>query len=44
MDDKANMDDFNHFDTKDLCRDFQLKQLVDKPTRGPKILDTYKHA
>ena len=31
--------DFNHFDTKDLCRDFQLKQLVDKPTRGAKILD-----
>lgn len=31
--------DFNHFDYKDLCRDFQLKQLIDKPTRGAKILD-----
>ncbi len=31
--------DFNNFDTKDLCRDFQLKQLVDKPTLGAKSLD-----
>ena len=24
---------------KTLCRDFQLRQLVDKPTRGTNILD-----
>ena len=31
--------DFNQLDTKHLCRDFHLKQLVHQPIRGANILD-----
>ena len=31
--------DFNQLDTKHLCRDFRLKQLVHQPNRGANILD-----
>ncbi|CAB3994363.1 zinc transporter ZIP14-like, partial [Paramuricea clavata] len=33
------MDDFNQFDTKRLCRNSSLKQIVKKPTRGKATLD-----
>ena len=33
------MGDFNQFDTKRLCRNSSLKQIVKKPTRGKATLD-----